>query len=55
MQIRELMSQYVEVINPDANLTDVVQKMSRGDVGGVLPTFARFSPLRAVTNCMSTI
>jgi CBS domain-containing protein len=33
MQIRQLMSQYVEVIHPDVSVTAAAQTMSLGDVG----------------------
>jgi CBS domain-containing protein len=33
MQIRALMSQYIEVIHPDASLTEAAQKMRQVDVG----------------------
>jgi CBS domain-containing protein len=33
MQIREVMSQYIEVIHPDASVIEAAQKMSQVDVG----------------------
>ena len=38
MQIRQLMSQYLEVIHPDVCVTAAAQVMSRGDVG-LLPVW----------------
>jgi len=38
MQIRQLMSQYIEVIHPDVCVTEAAQAMSRGDVG-LLPVW----------------
>ncbi len=33
MQIRELMNQHIEVIHPDASVTEAAQKMRQVDVG----------------------
>jgi len=33
MQIRQLMSQFIEVIHPDSTVTEAAQQMSRGEVG----------------------